>query len=83
MKDRVLDTCILINIWHGRNPSKIRVRSDETARTAAQAWLKEYPRDAILVPIRLEFIGGTSSKDDLRLADLFLGSSSYSTKAKC
>jgi predicted nucleic acid-binding protein len=72
MKDRVLDTCILIDIWHGRSPSRVRVRSEETARSAAQAWLKKYPRDAILTPIRLEFYGGTRDKDDLRLAGLFL-----------
>ena len=72
MKNRVLDTCILIDIWHGRSASKIRVRSDETAREAAQTWLKKFPNDGILTPIRLEFVGGTKDKDDLRLADIFL-----------
>ena len=73
MKKRVLDTCILIDIWHGQSASKIRVRSDETARAAARAWLKLRPNDAILTPIQLEFIGGTRDKDELRLSELFLG----------
>ncbi len=72
MKNRVIDTNILIDIWHGRSPSKIRVRSDETAHEAAKAWIKKYPNDAILTPIKLEFLGGTKDKDDLRLADIFL-----------
>jgi predicted nucleic acid-binding protein len=72
MKNRVLDTCILFDIWHGRSPSKIRVRSDKTASTAALTWLKKYPNDAIVTPVRLEFLGGTKDKDELRLADLFL-----------
>ena len=72
MKKRVLDTCILIDIWHGQSASKIRVRSDETARAAARSWLKLRPNDAILTPIQLEFIGGTRDKDELRLADIFL-----------
>lgn len=72
MKNRVLDTCILLDIWHGRSPSKIRVRSDAEARSAPKEWLKKYPNDAILTPIRLEFLGGTRDKDDLRLADVFL-----------
>ena len=73
MKNRVLDTCVLIGIWQGRSPSKIRVRSDETAREAARAWLKRYPNDAILTPIKLELLGGAKDKDDLRLHDIFLG----------
>lgn len=72
MKKRVLDTCISIDIWHGQSVSRIRVRSDETARAAARAWLKLRPNDAILTPIQLEFIGGTRDKDELRLADIFL-----------
>lgn len=73
MKTRVLDTCILLDIWHGRSPSKIKVRSKKkTARSAARTWLKKYRSDGILTPIRLEFLGGVQSKDELKLADLFL-----------
>lgn len=82
MKTRVLDTCILLDIWHGRSPSSIRVRSDKAAREAAAAWLKRYPGDAILTPVRLEFLGGTRDKDELRLADLFLNEFEVLDKGK-
>ena len=73
MKRRVLDTNVLIDIWHGRWPGGKPVRSEESAVAEARKWLKKYPNDGILTPIRLEFIGGTRDKDELRLADLFLG----------
>lgn len=73
MKTRVVDTNILIEIWHGRWPGGKPVRSEESAVEEAKKWLKKYPGDGILTPIRLEFIGGTRNKDELKLADLFLG----------
>ena len=72
MKRRVLDTNVLLEIWHGRWPGGKPVRSDESAVAEAQKWLKKFPNDGILTPIRLEFIGGTRDKDELRLAELFL-----------
>jgi predicted nucleic acid-binding protein len=72
MKTRVLDTNILIEIWHGRWPGGKPVRSEEAAAEEAKKWLKKYPGDGILTPIQLEFIGGTRNKDELRLTDLVL-----------
>jgi predicted nucleic acid-binding protein len=73
MKYRVLDTNILIEIWHGRWPGGKPVRTEESAAAEARKWLKKYPGDGILTPIKMEFIGGTRSKDELKLTDLFLG----------
>lgn len=72
MKNRVLDTNVLINIWHGKAPEGKPVRSDEAARAEPLKWLKRFPADGIVTPVRLEFVGGTREKDELRLADLFL-----------
>src|SRR6266545_3898352 len=72
MKTRVLDTNILVEIWHGRWQGGKPVRSEESAAEEPRKWLKKYPNDAILTPIKLELLGGTKDKDDLRLHDIFL-----------
>jgi predicted nucleic acid-binding protein len=72
MRNRAIDTNILIEIWHGRWPDGKPVRSDESATVEPRKWLRKYPHDGILSPTRLEFLGGTRSKDDLKLADIFL-----------
>lgn len=73
MKSRVLDTNILIELWHGRLPGVKPVRSEESATEVPRKWLKMYPNDGILTPVRLEFLGGTRNKDELKLAVIFLG----------
>lgn len=72
MRNRALDTNIVIEIWHGRWPGGKKVRSDETAASEPKRWLQRHPNDGILTPVRLEFLGGTRDKDELRLADIFL-----------
>lgn len=72
MKPRVLDTNILIEIWHGRWRGGKPVRTEELAAEEPRKWLKKYPNDGILTPVRLEFLGGVRDKDELRLADIFL-----------
>lgn len=72
VRNRVIDTCVMLDIWHGRTPSKIRVRSKKTARSAAKKWLESHPNDVILTPIRLELIGGSRDADELQLTLLFL-----------
>jgi predicted nucleic acid-binding protein len=49
------------------------VRSEESASEEPTKWLKKYPNDGIVFPVRLEFIGGTRNKDELELASIFLG----------
>jgi predicted nucleic acid-binding protein len=72
MKYRVLDNNILIEIWHGKWPGGKPVRSEAAAAAEPQKWLKKFPNDAILTPVRLEFLGGARDRDDLRLCDTFL-----------
>jgi predicted nucleic acid-binding protein len=72
MGARVIDTNVLIWLWHGRPPATRPVRSEETADAAATAWLRAHPGDAILTPVRLEFLAGTRDKEEQRLADRFL-----------
>lgn len=72
--NRVLDTNVLIKLWHGKmpGPNAIRVTTEETARKVAAMYLRAHPDDAILTPIKIEFLGGTRDRDELKLADLFL-----------
>jgi predicted nucleic acid-binding protein len=72
MPRRVIDTNVLIELWHGRKPARRPVRSEEAADEAAAAWLRLNPKDAILTPVRLEFLAGTRDKEEQRLADRFL-----------
>lgn len=72
MKHRVLDTNILIEIWHGKWPGGKPVRSDEAAVAEPKKWRAKHPHDGIVTPVRLEFLGGARDKDELRLSDLFL-----------
>ena len=69
----LFDTNILIEIWHGRWPGGKPVRSEESAIEEPKKWLRKHQNDCILTPVRLEFIGGTRNKDELKLADIFLG----------
>ena len=62
MANRVIDTNVVLEIWHGRGPSRQSVRSESAADAAALAWLKENPKDMIATPVKLEFLGGTNSK---------------------
>ena len=61
---RVLDTNILINLWHGRYRAFSKVDSLRSAEKTAKAWLKREPDDGILTPIRLEFLAGIRDKDE-------------------
>lgn len=72
MPNRVIDTNIVLDIWHGRSPSKIKARSESTVKEAAKTWLKENPGDMIVTPVKLEILGGVNDKEELRLTDLFL-----------
>ena len=71
-RPNVLDTNRLIDLWRGKTLGIVRVTSAATAEAAARAWLAEFPEDVILTPVRLEFLGGTRSRDELRLAEQFL-----------
>lgn len=70
MRRRVLDTNVLVTLWHS---SAGRVQSERAADDVAQAWLVAHPRDGVVTPVRLEFLGGTRSRDELRIAEYFLG----------
>lgn len=71
-RPRVIDTNVLIRLWRGLAPSRGRVVSKESAEDAARAWLSYYKLDVIVTPVRLEFLGGTRDRDELKLADHFL-----------
>lgn len=66
---RILDTSVLISYWNskGGRPADAAV---------AQAWATDVQRihrsDAILSPVYLEFICGTQSSEELKLATAFL-----------
>ena len=74
MRQRVIDSNVLIGLWHGRRPSpvKVKVRSRAEARLVADAWLKIYPGDGVLTPIRLELIGGGLDRAGVELTVFFL-----------
>lgn len=72
MPARVLDTNYLIRIWHGRFPGRARVDSEVSAVRVARDWLRDFPQDVIVTPVRLEFQGGSRDRDELRRCDLFL-----------
>ena len=70
---RVLDTVYLIRLWHGHYPSPASVRSEAAARAAAQAAHRVFGTVAIVTPVRIEFLAGLRDREELRLADIFLG----------
>ncbi len=74
MRPRVIDSNILLALWHGRfpSPTKVKVRTQPTAKLVAEAWLKICPGDGVLTPIRLELVGGGLDRDAVRLTDYFL-----------
>ncbi len=74
MRPRVIDSNILLALWHGRfpSPTKVKVRTKPTAQLVAGAWLKLNPGDGVLTPIRLELVGGSLDRDAVRLTDYFL-----------
>ena len=70
---RILDTNVLIDLWKGRIPEFKRVTDGKSAMSAAQEWMNPNPNDAIVTPVKLEFLGGALSKDEMKITDLFLG----------
>ena len=72
MRGRVIDSNVVIALWHGRPPSPVAVRSEQTARQVAGWWLNAHPDDGLLTPVRLELLGGGQSKDEVRLTEYFL-----------
>ena len=73
MRRRVIDTNVVIGLWRGQLLAPGRVRSKDDADRAAAEWLRLYPRDGIVTPVRLEFLGGALSRDGVELPDYFLG----------
>lgn len=73
MTRRVIDTNKLIQLWRGRPPAPAPVRSEVTARAAAEAWLRAAPLDGVVTPVRLELLGGARDKDEVKLTEYFLG----------
>ena len=71
-RPRVIDTNVLVRLWRGLAPSRGRVVSRDSADEAVQTWLGLYKLDVIVTPVRLEFLGGTRDRDELKLADYFL-----------
>lgn len=72
MARRVIDTNQLILLWRGGRPAPGPIRSEASARAAAEAWLRANPEDGVLTPIRLELLGGARDRDEVRLAEYFL-----------
>ncbi len=72
MANRVLDTNVLIRPWRGQLLGLRRVDSEASAQASAAAWLRLPPDEAIVTPVRVEFLAGTESRDELRLADVFV-----------
>lgn len=71
MPDRVIDSNVLFPLWRQSKPAG-RDRDERSVRAVARSWLELQPNDVILTPVRLEFLGGVRSKDELKLADIFL-----------
>ena len=74
MRPRVIDSNILLALWHGHYPSptKVKVRTKSTAKLVVKAWLAINPTDGVLTPIRLELVGGGLHRDQVKLTDYFL-----------
>ncbi len=82
MKYRIVDTNILIAIWHGRYARIPKVTDEASAKVAAKTWLHNNPADGILTPIRLEFVAGSRDREELKLCDAFLDSFPLVDKGK-
>lgn len=56
MRGRVIDSNVVIAIWHGRVPDPVarRVQSEADARPAVETWLALHPDDGLVSPVRLE-----------------------------
>jgi len=68
----VIDTNQLIRLWRGGPPAPAPVRSEQAARDAAAAWLARDQGDGLVMPVRLELLGGARDKDEVRLTEYFL-----------
>ena len=72
MRRRILDTCVLIGHWR-RKQSRLRPTSQADVAAWADELVQLYDTNAIVTPVRLEFLAGTRSRDELVLAEAYLG----------
>jgi predicted nucleic acid-binding protein len=70
---RLLDTCILIGHWQ-RCRSKLQSRQLDgvIVERWADELIRNYSTNKIATPVRLEFLAGTKTGTELKLADLYL-----------
>ncbi len=71
MSRNVLDTSVLLDHWHQRR-KKTRGLSEAGVRKWAQELAKVHETRAIVTPVKLEFICGATSKQEMQLSDVFL-----------
>jgi len=71
MARRILDTNVLIGHWR-----RCRAQTNHPTADNAERWGEElvrlYNSNLIVTPVRLEFLAGTRSAEELQLADAYL-----------
>lgn len=72
MKRAILDTDVLIAHWHRCIAGSPRGKSIAQAEDWARNLVRLYDTDAIVTPVRIEFVAGTRTAHELRLARAYL-----------
>jgi len=73
MLKRILDTCVLVEHWRRSRRNASAPLTPANAAGWARHLIALCGTDAIVTPVRVEFIAGTTSGGELQLARSFLG----------
>ena len=68
----ILDTSVLISYWRKRRSAKQAEPTPDDVRRWGRELIRLRRTDAIVTPVRLEFIAGAQSRDELDLFEAFL-----------
>jgi len=69
---RLLDTSVLVAYWRHRRPPRINDATAEDAGRWAEELIEQHNSRAIATPVSIEFLAGTRSGHELRLARSYL-----------
>jgi predicted nucleic acid-binding protein len=72
MKRFILDTSKLINHWRNRRSRLAEPVTDELIAKWAGELIDLYQTDAIVTPVAVEFLGGFTTRVELRRGEVFL-----------
>jgi len=69
---RLLDTSVLVAYWRHRRSLRINDATVEDAKRWAEELIEQHGSRAIATPVSIEFLAGTRSGHELRLARSYL-----------